>query len=168
MLLATPNRPVPLHAIASDGASGLYCTAKIFDATGTQVASIPLTYTSNGLYVGAYTPTQVGVYTVLYQLFKDSARTQSAGYDQEAETIDVNDDRSNVARILGLMYENSVFDQQVYNAQNNVVSGRIRAYDSKTNAELAGPQGLLYTWAVNAVYNLNGQLTNFIIKRTDQ
>lgn len=168
MLLATPNRPVPLHAIAADGASGLYCSARIFDASGIQVALIPLAYASNGLYVGTYTPTHVGVYTVMYQLFKDAARTQPAGYDQEAETIDVNDDRVNVSRILGLMYENSVFDQQVYNAQNNVVSGRIRAYDSKQNAELAGLQGLLYTWSVNAVYNLNGQLTNFIIKRTDQ
>lgn len=167
MLLASPNKPVPLHAIAADGAPGLYCRANVFDHLGQSVISVNLSYASNGLYVGTYTPTSVGIYTVIYSMYTDQEMTQSAGYDNEAETIDVNDDRSNIARLLGLMYENSVFDQQVYNAQNNVVSGRIRAYDSRANAELAGRRGLLYTWSVNAVYNLNGQLTNFIIKRAD-
>ena len=78
------------------------------------------------------------------------------------ETLDVSDERINIKRILGLVHENSVVDMQTYNSNGRLLTARIRAYDSKTNADLAGLTGLLFTWNMSATY-LGLSLTNYKI-----
>lgn len=165
MLLATPNEPVPLHALAANGQTDLYGVARVYDSVGALVSTVTLSHMTEGLYGANYTPTVQGVFTVVYQLYLDSGHTSPADFDKEIETIDVSDERTNIMRILGLMHENAVFDQQAYNGVGNLISGRVRAYNNKPNAEAAGLAGLLFTWNIQAIYNANNQLVNFMIKR---
>jgi hypothetical protein len=57
-----------------------------------------------------------------------------------------------LTRALGLMHENSVLDQTVFDGQNNLTNARLRIYDSKANALLAGVTGLLHTYTISASY----------------
>lgn len=164
MLLATPNIPVPLHTLAADGSTGLYGQARIYNSAGSLVTTISLTHTSEGLYVASYTPTTEGVYSIIYQLYTDVARTIPANFEKGMETLDVNSERTNIIRILGLVHENAVFDQQTYNGSGQLLTGRIRSYDSKTNADAAGLTGLLFTWHITASYT-GAALTSYKITR---
>jgi len=42
-----------------------------------------------------------------------------------------------LTRALGMLHENSVLDQTTFTAENNLLTGRMRLYDSKANADLA-------------------------------
>lgn len=55
-------------------------------------------------------------------------------------------------RALGLMHENCVMDQTLFDGGNNLTNARLRLYNSKTNANLAGGTGLLATYTVTATY----------------
>lgn len=57
-----------------------------------------------------------------------------------------------LTRALGLMHENSVLDQTVFDGQNNLTNGRLRIYNSKANALAAGVSGLLETYTITASY----------------
>lgn len=77
-----------------------------------------------------------------------------------ALTTDVTTSETNITtglgpkldRALGLMHENSVLDQTIYDGSNNLTSGRLRTYDSKTNAQAAGVTGLVATYTITATY----------------
>lgn len=165
MLLATPNQPIPLTVLAADGLTSLFPQARVYSASGSLVATVNLSHVSEGLYSAMYTPTTEGIFDVVYQFYTDSGRTQTALYDKGSETLDVNSERTNIMRILGLMHENSVFDQQQYNAQGSLVSGRVRSYDTAANAALGGLTGLLFVWTIQATYNPNNKLVDFKIQR---
>ena len=66
--------------------------------------------------------------------------------------------------IAGLLHENSVIDQQNYDADGNLESARLRCYDSKAYAEAAGATGLLYTFSIAAVYT-SGLLSSYTLVR---
>lgn len=55
-------------------------------------------------------------------------------------------------RALGLMHENSVLDQTIYDGANNLTSGRLRIYNTKANTLGAGATGLLETYTISASY----------------
>lgn len=57
-----------------------------------------------------------------------------------------------MTRAMGLMHENSVLDQTVFDGQNNLTSSRLRIYDSKANAVAAGATGLLETYTITATH----------------
>lgn len=164
MLLATTNKQVSLTALAADGGTAYYGDARVYDKNGVLVTTLSLSHTVEGLYVVGYVPPAEGYFTIIYQLFTDPAKTIPAMLDRGVEMLDVSDERTNIKRILGLVHENSVVDMQTYNGTGQLLTARIRNYDSKTNADLAGATGLLFTWFLTATYSgLN--LTNFKITR---
>ena len=164
MLLATTNVPTPLHMLAANGQTNLFGRARVYDENTVLVDTISLSHVVEGIYSNTYTPTTEGIYSIVYQFFVDPGLTVPAAFDKVVETLDVNSVRTNVMRILGLVHDNSVVDQQTYNADRQMLSARIRNYDSKANADLAGVTGLLFTWNVVASYTgLN--LSNFKITR---
>lgn len=62
-------------------------------------------------------------------------------------------------RMLGMLHENSVLDQTSFDGNNNLTNGRLRLYNSKTNADAAtaaspGPYstGLIAQYAIIATY----------------
>lgn len=164
MIITVPNAPIPLSMLASNGLSTLFGRARIYDKNALLVDTVSLNHIVDGLYSGLYTPTVEGVYGVVYQFFDDIGFTVPSDFERKIEVLDVDSMRTNILRILGLLHENTVVDQQTYNTNNQLLTARIRAYDSKTNADLAGATGLLFTWHANATFS--GQhLTNFKITR---
>lgn len=69
-----------------------------------------------------------------------------------------------MVRAIGLMHENSVLDQTVYNVDNRLTSGRMRIYDSRANALAAGATGLVATYTITATYS-GLSLTNYTVVR---
>jgi len=117
---------------------------------------------SDGLYGIPYTFTTEGHYTVVYRVFNDSGFTSPATFDPAAESIEVNSDKTNIVRILGLTHDNVVIDSQVYDGvTGNLTFSRVRHYSSAANANVATGVGLLNTWNISAGYNGTGQLTQY-------
>jgi hypothetical protein len=63
-----------------------------------------------------------------------------------------------------LLHDNGVVDQQTYDANDNLLTARLRSYDSRANAEAAGAIGLLYTFQITATYT-SGLLTSYTLVR---
>lgn len=161
-ILAAPSVPTLLAALAADGNTGLYCRAIIYDSTNAVVAQPTLTHVAGGMYTTTYSFASEGSYNVVYQFFTDAGFTSPSGYDKGMDAIDVSSFKANITRVLGLLHENTVIDQYIYNGSGQATSMRVRAYNSKTNADLAGATGLLYTWTVSATYSV-GVLATFKI-----
>ena len=171
MLLATPNVPIVLSMLATDGRIDLFGQARVYNSSNTLVATVDLPHTNEGLYAALYTPTTEGYYSVMYQLYFDSGHTVDAGYNKSGENLDVNSLRTNVLRVLGLVHENSLVDLQTYDSNDNLTSARIRSYNSSANvlaAQIASPAaystGLLFEYTVNATY-LGDKLQTYYISR---
>ena len=171
MLLATVNEAVTLSMLASDGRTDLHGQARVYNSTGALVATVNLSHIAEGLYQSNYTPNTEGFFQVVYQLYFDSGHTVDAGYDHQGETLDVNSFRTNILRILGLLHENAVVDQQSYDSDGNLTQARIRSYNSAINAQNASAvspntynTGLLFTWQVDATYS-SGSLVKYTITR---
>jgi hypothetical protein len=163
MLRATLNQAVPLQVLAADGRTDLFARATLY-ANEAVLTVLTLPHIASGLYGTNYTPDAEGYISAVYELFFDSGFTAAANYDLESEMMEVSSDKTNILRILGLLHENTVFDNQVYDSGGNLVSGRLRAYDTKSHALTAGLPGLLFTWAVSASYT-GGQLSQYLITR---
>lgn len=160
---ATLNEPVPLQVLAADGRSDLFARAHLY-LEGAFLVEVALLYLADGIYAASYTPDQVGYHSIVYQLFVDSGFTVPAPYDLEAEVLDVSEDQTDLRRILGMLHENAVYDQQVFDGARNLTSGRVRCYKDKTAALAQDPAGLLFTYQLTAAYT-NGNLSFYRITR---
>jgi hypothetical protein len=163
MLRATLNEAVPLQVLASDGRTDLYASARLYRADSL-LTTVALPHIDGGLYGSTYTPDQEGYLTVVYSIFSDSGMTVPAPYDLEAEIVEVTEDKTDLRRVLGMLHENAVYDQQVYDAGLNLTSGRVRCYRDKLAALNQDPAGLLFTYQLSAAY-INGQLSFYRITR---
>lgn len=170
-IAATTNESTLLALMAGDGKSDLYGQMKIYNASSVLVATVNLANVSGGLYHGTWTPTIEGDYSAVGQFYTDSGYTIDAGYYVQGENITVTDIKTNILRIMGLVHENSVVDQQTYDSDGNLVQARVRKYNNAANASAAytaSPAayntGLLFTWQVNAIYT-SGALSNYSIIR---
>jgi hypothetical protein len=147
--------------MAADGRSDLYGQIRIYSDTGLLVASLNADHLAEGLYSVDWTPALEGRYTMVGELYFDALRTATAGYEKVAEDIDVNTTKTSIMRLLGLGQENQVVDQQAYDVDGNILSARIRLYDTKTNALLGGAGGVVATYTATMSYDVNGRLLNF-------
>jgi hypothetical protein len=66
---------------------------------------------------------------------------------QDIEVIDA-DIYNHVRRALGLIHENFFIDQTVYNSDGNLISARVRTYDS--SADVGTNNGVLATYMITA------------------
>ena len=171
MLLGTPNAAITLSLLASDGRTDLYAQCTIYDDAGSTVSTETLTHVDQGLYTVQHTPTTAGYFSLVYDFFFDPAFTISAGYQKQGETLDVNDSRTNILRLLGLVHENSVVDEHVYDSEGKLLNARIRTYDNAGNAAAAAaispapyPTGLTFQYGMSAVY-VSGLLDRYYITR---
>lgn len=166
MLRATLNEPVPLQAFATDGNEDLFVRVRLYNAAGNVVATLTPAHVANGLYSINWTPTTDGYYTAVYDFFTDAGFTEvSVDHERAAEQVEVSSDKTNIMRLLGLAHENAILDQQLYDGNRRLVSARLRAYDSKANAQAGGTQGLLFQWTVGAAYDAQARATLFKIER---
>lgn len=171
MLLASPNKPALLSMVAADGRTDLYGKVAVYNVSGGLVTQLNLDHTVAGIYSGTWTPSDEGYYQARYEFFADVFRTVSANYEIQAEMIDVTGIKENVLRVMGLLHENSVVDQQLYDGDQNLTSARIRCYDNAVNASAASAvspapylTGLQFQYQVSASY-AGGLLTKYNINR---
>jgi hypothetical protein len=165
MLRATLGEAIPIQVQVSTGQSDLFGRAKVYNITGTLVFTLSLPHITGGLYGTTHTFSTGGHYTVVYQLFKDAGFTTVSIFDIEAEAIEANSDKTNILRILGLTHDNVKIDNQTYDTENNLLTSRIRHYDTEANMLLAGATGLLNTWQVVAEYTA-GLLSDYRVSRS--
>lgn len=171
MILATVNQPVLLSLLISDGTPSLYARAQVYDSGNNFITSISLPNVTGGLYQANYTPITEGLFAVIYELYTDVGFTIDAGYELQGETLDVNSVRTNIQRVLGLLHENTVVDQEVYDSDMHLLSARIRSYDNASHAAAAyavSPNpyntGLQFSWTVQATWS-GGVATKYNITR---
>ena len=165
MLRATLGEAIPIQVQVSTGQSDLFGRARVYNITGTLVFTFSLPHIADGLYGTTHIFTAGGHYTVIYQLFTDVGLTTPSTFDIEAEAIEANSDKTNILRILGLTHDNVKIDSQTYDTENNLLTSRIRHYDTETNANTGGAAGLLNTWQVTATYTA-GLLSDYRVTRS--
>jgi hypothetical protein len=164
MLKATLGEEAPIQVQVSTGQTNLFARAKIYNINGGLVTSLSLPHLVEGLYGDTYIFSSAGHYTVVYQLFTDSGFLTASDFDIQAEVIEANSDKTNLVKLLGLTYDNSVLDSHVYDGDGLLLSVRVRNYDSKTNALLGGAAGLVNTWNISATY-VGGRLNTYKVLR---
>lgn len=84
---------VPLSHKATDGNTGLYSRATIFNgnASPVPVSAIDLDHKMLGLYRANHPALAAGTYVAVYRFFTDASRTTLADYEQVTDSISVRD-----------------------------------------------------------------------------
>lgn len=164
--MATLNEPTPLQIAATDGNTALFARAHVYSADGVLTATVSLPHLAEGLYGATWTPAIEGYFTSICTFYTDAGFTTPAAYDKAADVIEVNSNKTNLLRLLGLMKENAVLDQEVYDTAGHVTQARLRCYDSAVNATNATSFGLVFSYQYNATYDADGKLLNFTTLRT--
>jgi len=149
-----------LSALTADGEEGLYPQVKIYDSSNVVVSTVDLVSVEGGLYTAQFTPNTAGIFVGVVTHYADAAHTVLAGYTKDLVTIDVNSIKTNILRILGLLHQNAVVDNTTYDVDGNMLSGRVRCYDTKVNAQAAEAvspaaynTGKTFEYQVTAEYN---------------
>lgn len=73
-----------------------------------------------------------------------------------------------LARLRALLHDNIYIDQQFFTTiagKQCLTSARLRAYDTKANADAHGATGLLYTYLQEATYDGSGNCTSYKLTR---
>lgn len=170
---ASINQSVTLAMVLSDGTTGLYPQAEIYDGA-TLIDTIDLDDLGQGRYEGSWTPTVVGTYSSLFNVYQDASHTVQLTplvYSREIEQIFVtssstDDLAASIARVLGLVHENVFIDNTAYDANAMLLSGRIRIFDSKSNAQAAtdggiGETGVISEYTIDANYDGPGRMGTY-------
>lgn len=137
---------VPLSHKATDGNTGLYSRATIFNgnASPVPVSAIDLDHKMLGLYRANHAALAAGTYVAVYRFFTDMARTTLAAYDQVTDTISVRDpvDDGTIREepMLGVAFDDAgnILKVDVYLLRNgqtvfDVVSCTADFYDADDN-----------------------------------
>jgi len=105
---------------------------------------------SSGEYKVSFTPDTIGVWSV--QVFVNYNKDWwGAEYVASAENLA--DIYAMVRRLLGLSHENIFIDETQYDADGQLVTARVRLFDSKTNCDAATDGGSETTGLI-ATYSL--------------
>jgi hypothetical protein len=164
VLGATVNEALPLQLLAADGRTDLFGQVRVYSAAGALVTTINMAHVAEGLYNASWTPGTEGWFSAILQFYTDAPRTTPANYDKLGEQISVTSMKTNIQRVLGLQKENAVLDNIVYDGDGHAISSRLRCYDSKANALLAGGTGLLFQYTITVTYSA-GILVQYEITR---
>lgn len=164
MIRATLGEVVPLQVQAGTGQGDLYGRVKVYDGTGSLYLTDSLTHIENGLYGTTHTFNIEGHYTAVYQLFLDASFINVSDFDIEAEAIEANSDKTNIVRILGLTHDNVYIDNHTFDLQGNLLTSRVRHYNTKANADAHGALGLVNTWQITATYT-GERLDTYLVTR---
>jgi hypothetical protein len=165
--------PVPIVMILDDGKETLHPRAFIFESGGTvPIDILDLEHKALGRYEASYTPTAVGVLSATFITFTDLAHmVESIVYTREVEQIfvtqsNVDDLAEAVVRLLGLNHENAFIDNTEFDVYEQLVSCRVRLFDSKANVEAATDgdtysTGLIATYTMEAAHEGEGKLKTY-------
>jgi hypothetical protein len=169
------NTPYYLEIIVTDilgdGATGLSIQYEIYQSsTNTLIENGTMTDIGDGVYQKLINLSTIGQYRVMY--------TTPKKYDNAIETIvvterDINDlsevidklseiiTKSN--RLLGLSQENFRIFSPSYDVNNNLITGIIKIYESKTDCDSDINPIAIYN--VEATYDINGNMSNYKVTK---
>ena len=165
--------PLPLVTLLEDGDTGQYPRAFIYvsgDTTPSYV--IDLVHKDKGRYDGSFTPQIIGTFAVVYVTYSDSAHTvENTTYSREIEQLSVTTGTTEdlvtmVARLLGLTHENIFIDTTTFDAYSQLLSARVRLFDTKAHAEAAtdgGSEttGLIASYTMTSTYGAAGRMGSY-------
>jgi hypothetical protein len=127
------------------GVTTAHLVVKAVKNDGTEVTVVPSSWTEvdstniPGLYLAGITfdvMSEVGV--LVFSFFSTASPVTDFTIMKFQVTGYLNDDFAVLLlRGLGLLHENSVLDLAIFDGNNNLTSGRLRVYDSKTHADAA-------------------------------
>jgi hypothetical protein len=170
---AKVGEAVPLVMILEDGNENQYPQAEIYEAGATvPLATIDLDHKVKGRYEGTWTATSVGAFSAQFFVYSDAGHTiENIVYVRAVEQVfvtdsDVDDLAAGIIRLLGLHRENVFIDNTDFDIFNQLISCRIRLYDSKDNAEAAQDgdnysTGLIATYTMEAEHEAAGKMKSF-------
>jgi len=108
--------------------------------------------------------------TKVTNIENDLTEIKGAGFDTGSHSLsiigDKMPDKVDIARLLGLNHENAFIDNTVHDADAQLVSARLRIFDSKVNAEAAtdgGAEitGLVATWNMISIWEGVNKMKTF-------
>lgn len=164
---------LPIVMVLEDGAANQYPEVRIYAGGAHQpTAVLTMQHILDGRYEAQFIPQYVGVYSAVFRVFSDEARTiESIYYSREVEQIFVtqsglDDLASKLIRVLGLTHENVFIDNTVYDQQGQLITARVRLFDSKEHVEMAtdgGTEdaGLIATYNVQSQYESLGRMSTY-------
>lgn len=175
---ATVGKVVKLAMVLENGTTGLYPQAEIYNGASLQT-TVDLDDLGQGRYEGSWTPTVLGTYSALFNVYSDSGHTVELTpliYSREIEQIfvmesNIDDLAAQIIRLLGLNLENTRIDKCVYNPDTKMLeSARLRVFDSKANTLASseggvGEAGTIAEYTLGALhYGPNQLRTNVFVK----
>jgi len=120
------------------------------DAVASAVSVTVTEIGTSGVYEVSFTPDDVGVWNV--QVLADYNK-ETWGNEYVASTSDTQGMVEKLNRLLGLSHENIFIDNTSYDADLQLVSARVRLFDSKVNCDAATDGGSETTGLI-ATYQL--------------
>jgi len=163
--------------ILEDGNTAQYPQAEIYAAAGiTPLETLSLAHTARGRYEASYTPAAVGVFSAVFIVYSDSGHSiENITYTREIEQIFVSqagldDLAAKLIRILGLVHENAFIDDTTHDPFGQLLTARVRIFDSKANVEAAtdgGSEttGLIATYQIETTYENECRMGTYRVKR---
>jgi hypothetical protein len=162
--------------ILEDGNESQFPQAEIYNGGPFPISVLNLVHRGRGRYEASWTPPLVGVYSAVFIVYADALHTiENIVYSREMEQVFVSssnfdDLAAKIARVLGLLHENAYIDNTTFDAFGQLLTCRIRLFDSKDHVELAtdgGTEtlGLIAVYTMEADYEAAGRLKTYRYKR---
>jgi len=152
-----------LQLIKSDGLSveeDATISFKIYDSSATVelVSAKTATYNANTKsYIydldpeTEWTTQEVGTYLIIWSV----SNTDDDFHDTYTEDLQVNIDKVLIDKILGLVHQNMVIDETVFDAWHNLESARVVIYKDSTKTDI------LQTYRINTTTTGPGQFSSW-------
>lgn len=172
---ATVNVQYPLRMLLGDGSQVMYPTVAIYNSSDTLVSSASLTHIAAGMYGASVVLSTPGIYHAIYIAYSDSGHTTLANYDREGDEIEVTATLPNqileslladhltadtvgeaFSIMRGLLQQNFVLDQPVFNSDGLLTSSRVRIFP--TAADATAGTNAIATYAQTAVAGVDASL----------
>ncbi len=174
----TVGNNIELSLLLEGGEEDLYPQATMYTPSGTSY-TYSLTHFDLGRYVGTAPSSDVvdaGLYRVVYIVYSDAAHTTLSDdyWRSEDSYLVSNNDIDAVAtlisRILGLVHENIIMDNTSYDNCNQLVSARLRAYNSASNVPISPggseTSGLVASYHITSSYsNTPGRMRSYRVTK---
>jgi hypothetical protein len=163
MIHGVKDRPVDEHFTVSDAAGNLISgidssefTVYLYDPTGAEVDGTKadfFTELGGGSYKYTFTPDSNGVWyvNVTHPTYFPWGKTD----DIYVDTADMSEIYEIVRKTLGLVHHNMYIDNPTYDEHGNMISARVRIYDSAAN--VGTDTGVIETYLITADGTACGQ-----------
>lgn len=139
------GQPVLLELVLVDRATGKYPRAKILDEVGVQLALVLLSPSPAvpWSYQGAWTPSDPGQVTAVYEVFQDAGHTVPTTHEPGQDPIRVHALGQDLSfqKLLGHLGENVRDDVLSYDANARPLTFRRRIFPTKALADASTPGG---------------------------